>query len=139
MPRIICLKEQKSTLSRTDMLGINFLYFKNHSDDGCRKFRRGKYNYFHKSASNYFVQHIIPRMITAIASMRTSHSEGRQIVMAHPMPKAIHKKSLLHIFFTVTTPLIQLQLLHSMKEPLNRYSKSKELCRCETRFQPCCF
>ena len=53
----------------------------------------------------YLVQQIIPSNITATARTRTSHSTGRQIVITQPTPKASHKKSRLHIFFIVTTPL----------------------------------
>lgn len=88
---------------------INFFNFKNHSDNGSHKFRRIQNNNLQINSSIYLVQQIIPRIITATARILTTQVVGRQIAITHPTPKAIHKKSLRHIFFIVITPRFKLQ------------------------------
>ena len=53
----------------------------------------------------YRLQQIIPKMIITIARIRVIHTVGQHSETTQPAPKAIHKKSLLHIFFIVNTTL----------------------------------
>ncbi|MDE6723713.1 MAG: hypothetical protein K2J55_05900, partial [Eubacterium sp.] len=50
---------------------------------------------------SYFLQQIIPSMITIIERILISQAVGRQIAITQPAPNAIHKKSLRHIRFII--------------------------------------
>lgn len=46
---------------------------------------------FIKSPQSYFLQQIIPRMITTIARILVIHIVGQQQARTQPTPKAIHR------------------------------------------------
>jgi hypothetical protein len=63
--------------------------------------------------SPYLLQQIIPRTITTIARIRVIQTVGRQQATTQPPPKAIHKNSLLHIFFIANTSFVAFTISYS--------------------------
>ena len=83
---------------------------------------------------SYFLQQIIPRMITTIERILIIQAVGRQIAITQPAPNSNPQKIPAAHLFHNSKHLSLLHLLHTMKKISNRYSELKELFLYQQKF-----